>query len=229
MEIRQYMEQAQSLLLRAFPERLICLGLQGSYARGEATEESDIDLVVILDRVGMEELLTYRRILDQLPKRERSCGFFSGKGELMAWDRGELFQFYYDTRPYWGDLEFLRPLLGRQAVVRAVHTGACGIYHACVHNLLHTQSLEMLRELYKPVLFLLQAKCWLEEGIYCPEAHTLLAYLKGADRTVLEHRCDIRSGGAIPEEMLLPLSNHLMDWARQILTDYAEKSAPAQK
>ena len=70
MEIRQYMEQAQSLLLRAFPERLICLGLQGSYARGEATEESDIDLVVILDRVGMEELLTYRRILDQLPKRE---------------------------------------------------------------------------------------------------------------------------------------------------------------
>ena len=33
----------------------------------------------------------------------------------MAWDRGELFQFYYDTRPYAGDLEFLRPLVGRDA------------------------------------------------------------------------------------------------------------------
>ena len=34
-------------LLDAFPQRLIFAGLQGSYGRGEATPESDIDLVVI--------------------------------------------------------------------------------------------------------------------------------------------------------------------------------------
>ena len=92
MDIPQYMEQAQRLLLEAFPDRLVCLGLQGSYARDEATEKSDIDLVVILDRVAAADLLVYRDILNQLPEREKSCGFFSGKGELMAWDRGELFR-----------------------------------------------------------------------------------------------------------------------------------------
>lgn len=229
MDIPQYMEQAQRLLMGAFPNRLVCLGIQGSYARGEAAEGSDIDLVVILDHVEMADILGYRSVLDRLPEREKSCGFFSGKEELMAWDRGELFQFYYDTRPYWGNLEFLRPLLNRRAVARALHTGACGIYNGCIHNLLHAQSMEVLRELYKPVLFLLQAKCWLDEEIYCSDSHTLLAHLKGMDRAVLERRADIRSGGAITEEMLFPLSSHLLDWAVQILAGYAEKSAPAQK
>ena len=229
MDIPQYMEQAQRLLMGAFPNRLVCLGIQGSYARGEAAEGSDIDLVVILDQVEMADILGYRSVLDRLPEREKSCGFFSGKEELMAWDRGELFQFYYDTRPYWGNLEFLRPLLNRRAVARALHTGACGIYHGCIHNLLHAQSMEVLRELYKPVLFLLQAKCWLDEEIYCSDSHTLLAHLKGMDRAVLERRADIRSGGAITGEMLFPLSSHLLDWAVQILAGYAEKSAPAQK
>ena len=64
MDIDQYMQQAQTLLLTAFPGRLVCLGLQGSFARGEATERSDIDLVVILDRVELADILTYRRVLD---------------------------------------------------------------------------------------------------------------------------------------------------------------------
>ena len=35
----------------------ICFaGLQGSYAREEATETSDIDVVVILDRLDMSDL-----------------------------------------------------------------------------------------------------------------------------------------------------------------------------
>ena len=35
-----------------FKERLIFAGLQGSYSRGEATDKSDIDLVIILDEIG---------------------------------------------------------------------------------------------------------------------------------------------------------------------------------
>ena len=79
MEISHYMAMARDLLEAAFPGRLVCLGLQGSYARGEATGRSDIDLVVILDRVELADVLIYRDILDRLPEREKSCGFFSGR------------------------------------------------------------------------------------------------------------------------------------------------------
>ena len=34
-----------------FGERLVFVGLQGSYNRDEATEQSDIDMIVILDQV----------------------------------------------------------------------------------------------------------------------------------------------------------------------------------
>lgn len=35
-----------------FGSRLLYLGLSGSYARGEATEESDIDIHLILDELA---------------------------------------------------------------------------------------------------------------------------------------------------------------------------------
>lgn len=41
-----------SALEETFPNRVWFVGLQGSYARGEATEASDIDIVVILDELS---------------------------------------------------------------------------------------------------------------------------------------------------------------------------------
>ena len=43
------MDEFLQALDRAFGERVWFVGLQGSYGRGEATETSDIDVVVILD------------------------------------------------------------------------------------------------------------------------------------------------------------------------------------
>ena len=204
MDISRYMALAHDLLQAAFPGRIVCLGLQGSFARGEATEKSDIDLAVVLDRVELADILTYRGVLDRLPARERACGFFSGKEELLAWDRGELFQFYHDTRVYSGSLEFLCPLLDQSAVERAVHTAACGIYHACVHNLLHAQSGETLRGIQKAAFFALQAKCWLEQGVYCHDRQTLAGRLEGADREILEE---------LPGETLEARSRLLLEWS----------------
>lgn len=57
--------------------------LQGSYGRGEATETSDIDAVVILDELTVTDIQTYSIMLDTLPYRELICGFLSGKDEIM--------------------------------------------------------------------------------------------------------------------------------------------------
>jgi predicted nucleotidyltransferase len=45
------LKDAKARLHAAFGERLVSVKLFGSYARGEATERSDVDVLVVLDEV----------------------------------------------------------------------------------------------------------------------------------------------------------------------------------
>ena len=45
-------------------DRIWFLGLQGSYGRGEAGDQSDIDVVIILDTVSASDLETYAMLLE---------------------------------------------------------------------------------------------------------------------------------------------------------------------
>lgn len=69
-------------LLDRFGDRVAFIGLQGSRARGEATDSSDIDAVIILDRVSASDLDACRLILGDMPETELACGFISGIGEI---------------------------------------------------------------------------------------------------------------------------------------------------
>lgn len=55
MEAFAWAEEAKGKLKAEFGDRLRFVGLQGSRARGEAREDSDIDLVVLLDRVSADK------------------------------------------------------------------------------------------------------------------------------------------------------------------------------
>ena len=66
-----------------FGDRVWFVGLQGSYGRGEATETSDIDIVLILDKLSDEDVCIYSEMLDTMPERALICGFFSGRNELL--------------------------------------------------------------------------------------------------------------------------------------------------
>ena len=46
-EVQKYMEHLVQLLCQQFGEQLLYVGLQGSCRRGETTENSDIDAVVL--------------------------------------------------------------------------------------------------------------------------------------------------------------------------------------
>lgn len=50
-------------LKKEFGDRLVFVGLQGSRARGEAREDSDIDLVVLLNHIDASNLERYRTII----------------------------------------------------------------------------------------------------------------------------------------------------------------------
>ena len=58
IDIHTWMETFLEALDRTFPARVRFVGLQGSYGRGEATEGSDIDAVVILDISANEGVMS---------------------------------------------------------------------------------------------------------------------------------------------------------------------------
>ncbi|MEE1503958.1 MAG: nucleotidyltransferase domain-containing protein, partial [Acutalibacteraceae bacterium] len=102
IDIATWMQNFLQTLNETFANRIWFVGLQGSYGRGEATETSDIDVVVILDELFAMDIQTYNVMLDTLPHRELICGFLSGKNEIMNWEPSDLFQFYHDTTPIKG-------------------------------------------------------------------------------------------------------------------------------
>jgi predicted nucleotidyltransferase len=83
IDVNAWMEQFLQALHKTFSGRIWFVGLQGSYARGEATEHSDIDTVLILDELNPQDIQSYHAMLDSLPHRELVCGFLSGKTELL--------------------------------------------------------------------------------------------------------------------------------------------------
>ena len=47
--VREALEEMKLLLVRIYGERLRGVYLYGSHARGEATEDSDVDVLIVLD------------------------------------------------------------------------------------------------------------------------------------------------------------------------------------
>ena len=54
-----YISALLTLLKNAFSNRLLYMGLQGSYLRGEATENSDIDIMVVVETMTIADLDAY--------------------------------------------------------------------------------------------------------------------------------------------------------------------------
>ena len=140
IDITAWIEQILEKLDNTFGSRVWFAGLQGSYARGEATDTSDIDVVVILDELSPLDIQAYHAMLDTLPHRELICGFLSGKNDILNWEPSDLFQFYFDTNPVKGSMDELLQLLDKAAVARAIKIGACNVYHGTVHNMLYDKS-----------------------------------------------------------------------------------------
>ena len=210
IDITVWMDGFMKSLNENFGNRVWFVGLQGSYGRGEATETSDIDVVVILDALSSEDIQAYRNMLDTLPHRERICGFLSGKDEILHWDPSDLFQFYHDTTPIKGSLDAVLPLLDGEAVERAIKIGACNIYHGCVHNMLHEQSEDVLRGLYKSACFVVQAVVFRQSGNYIKHQKDLLRIASPDEQTIVETFLKLKNGEAVSFDAM---SQALFAWS----------------
>ena len=222
-DIRDWLALFQARLTETFPERVVFLGLQGSRSRGEATEDSDIDVVVVLDSLSPEDIRLYRAMLDAMPDRALICGFLAGQEELACWEPSDLFQFCRDTEPVVGSLDALLETVAPEDVNRAVRIGACNIYHGCVHTLCHGRSMEHLAGLYKSAVFVLQALHFRRTGVFLRRKADLLNALDGLDAQVLETAMGLREGDQIAFE---PAAELLFQWAQEVIR--ASANAPAQ-
>ena len=211
IDISSWMELFLHALTERFSERVWFVGLQGSYGRGEATETSDIDMVVILDEFTIDDIQTYNAMLDTLPHRELICGFLAGKKEICNWDPADLFQLYYDTEPILGSLDALQSLLDDTAVNRAIKMGVCNIFHGCVHNMLYSKSEMVLKGLYKTASFVVQAISFQQAGKYTRRQKELLAIAAPDERVIVETFMGLKNGGAVDFQRM---SETLLAWSK---------------
>ena len=201
-------------LQNEFEQRLLFVGLQGSYNRGEATQSSDIDLVVILDNLSFEDLKRYHSIIDSMPDKDKSCGFISGREELQHWSKSDLFQFFYDTKSLIGNLQDLIQAPTIEDAKQAIKISSENLYHTTVHSFIHSNNrTEDLKNLYKGVFFVLQAKYFIETKKYIPTKIELSELLNGIDRDILNiciNRNNINDNELIELENLYKM---LIQWS----------------
>ena len=216
INIENYINIFSQAVNDTFGNRVYFIGLQGSYARGEATKTSDIDIVVILDELTETDIQAYNNMLDSLPFRELMCGFLSGKNEIMNWEVSDLFQFCYDTKPVKGTLDEVIALIDKNAVERAVKIGACNIYHGCVHNMLYEKNDEILKGLYKSATFVIQAKHFRITGEYINTIKDLIELTNEDDSIVLKTFSLLKKGGAVNFQQF---SERLFNWSKKTINN----------
>ena len=214
IDMTAWMNDFLQTLNETFANRVWFVGLQGSYGRGEATETSDIDVVVILDELSASDMQDYNAILDTLPHRELICGFLSGKNEILNWEPSDLFQFYYDTIPIKGSLDELLTVIDESAVSRAIKIGACNIYHGCVHKMLFDKSDDTLRGLYKSASFVVQAIVFKQTGKYIKHQKELFGVVSADERKIVETFLKLKNGDAVEFDTM---SEELFAWAKKLI------------
>ena len=216
IDITTWMDGFLKALNDNFANRVWFVGLQGSYGRGEATETSDIDVVVILDELSVSDIGEYNAMLDTFPHRELICGFLSGKDELVSWEPSDLFQFYYDTTAIKGSLDELLTVIDMAAVDRAIKMGAGNIYHGCVHNMLHEKSEDILQGLYKSASFVVQAIAFKQTGKYIKHQKDLLGVVSADERKMVETFLKLKNGDAVEFDAM---SDELFAWTKKQIVE----------
>lgn len=224
-DINRYMERFLAALLEAFGERLAYVGLQGSYMRGEATERSDIDPMVVIDGLTRADLDRYRAIVESLECADKACGFLCGLQELRRWNPLESCHVLHATHDLYGELAPLLPAYTREDVRNFIKLSLGNLYHDLCHRYVHRsgeRNAQALPGCYKAVFFILQNLCWLRTGVFYATKGELLIHLPAEDRAVLETGIRLSSGASYDFDAAFDL---LFGWCGQTLRDLSEGAA----
>lgn len=224
VDVKDYVTKLTAALKKEFGERLLYVGLQGSYLRKEAGDASDIDIMAVLDALEPEDMDAYRRVVKGLEHADRSCGFLCGRRELAEWNRCEICHLLHTTMDCFGRLKELVPEYTQDDVLRYIRLMTGNLYHELCHSRVHgfapeaapgdgtperkapaklrkegsperTDWERLLPGAFKQAFFILQNKQYLESGVFAIRRAELLPLLSGTDRRVLQEE-GLASGSA---------------------------------
>lgn len=212
--MNKWLQQFKEKLLNEFGETIQFIGLQGSRARNEATENSDIDVVVIFDKLTMDKLKRYEVVVQTMPDRHLLCGFVGGVDDLDAWDKADLFTFVYDTKTVYGHLSISKTDITTEHVQKFVRSTAGNIYHMTLHNYLHGKSSEMIYGLFKNLRFAVQGKVFLQRNEFIAQLNELPAVTSGYDTVVIERLISLKNNAKVDLDRDTEL---LLAWSKETL------------
>ena len=196
VDIENYLECLIGLLRDRFGSRLRYVGLQGSYLREEATDHSDIDIMVVIDELCVSDLDNYRGAIQSLEHFDKSCGFVCSVADLKNWNPLEICHLLHSTKDYYGMLRELVPTYTEYDICNFVKMSVNNLYHEICHRYIHGDAVTNVRCLpgtYKGVFFILQNLHYLKSGVFAGTKAELLPLLSGKDRAVLERTFELNN------------------------------------
>ncbi len=187
--LENYIQNIISECKTAFGSRLLYMGLQGSYLRGEAHENSDIDVMVIIDDLTVNDMQIYREILQKIGWFEKSCGFICGKTEMQKWNPLEVCQLKFTTKDLLGALKDYLPSATREDETNYVKISLGNLYHELCHRFIHAdreKNIAKFRGTCKGFFFLIQNLHYLESGDFILSKKELKEKVAATDCRILE-------------------------------------------
>ena len=189
LDFGEYLQKLVGACKDAFGDRLAYAGLQGSYMRNEATDKSDIDVMIILEDFSVADMDVYRDILKKIGHYEKSCGFICGKDEMLKWNPLEVCQLRHTTRDLFGELKDLLPPATREDEINYVKLSLGNLYHELCHRYIHAdreKNITKFRGTCKGMFFLIQNLNFLESGSFAVTKRELREQVSEEDRAILE-------------------------------------------
>lgn len=212
-----YISTLIELLKTTYHERLLYVGLQGSYLRGEATEHSDIDIMVVISDMSVADLAKYREAISSLEDYDKSCGFICGIEELKNWNPLEICHLLHTTKDYYGTLAKLLPEYTKNDVRNFVKMRLGNLYHEICHRYIHApkeKNIDKLPHTYRSVFFILQNLYYLDSGKFVGTKKELREVLSGKDRLVLDTAISLAGGTEFDFDEAFDL---LLTWCKETM------------
>ena len=220
--VDEYLHELITSMKAVYGDRLMYVGLQGSYLREEASENSDIDIMVIIDTLSVQDLDSYKEIIMKMEHYEKSCGFICGMDEFSKWNPLESCHLLHSTKDYYGRLSLLIPEYSETDIINYIKVSLGNLYHEMCHRYLHADKMKNYQKLpmtYKNVFFILQNIYYLKTGVFCLTKKELFCMLDESDREIMEISLEIRSNGGYDFEQAF---EKLFSWCQDTLTRLQE-------
>jgi hypothetical protein len=190
--VETWLDEFVRRLREVFGERLRFVGHHGSWARGEAAPESDIDTMVILDRIEPPDLVGFRAVIESMPDGGKAAsGLLTSVPEMRALPRSGLMQYFWGCKVLHGSMEGIverpteRDLLEDVRAKASTHLLNARHYLLFPHDL--SQKVHNLRYPFKECAYALQQWVLVQSGEFVARKDDLLRVLdEEMDRAVVE-------------------------------------------